>query len=230
VTNRAFVHELDGTAGVELWAAGGFNIDDFLPGRGARSMLEAVRARERHIEVHWLLKAMATHQIIPATFDDSLPEELLDDMPKDRLRIGDTYLVPNADGEEVPGVLVDAIVVVQAREALGTYRLTDGKRIHCTVPLSNAEMAAYARSPETFFGTIKHLSKGIKEPLEAFDFVYETYSKSTREKLLEFMADWLQIEHLRKLDQKELAEFYAATVAAHIWADIAGGRTKLPHD
>jgi hypothetical protein len=230
VTNRAFVHELDGTAGVELWAAGGFNIDDFPPGRGARSMLEAVRARERHIEVHWLLKAMATHQQIPPTFDDRLPEELLDDMPKERLRIGDTYLVPNAAGEEVPGVLVDAIVVTQAREALGTYRLADGKRIHCTVPLSDAEMAAYARSPETFFGTLKHVSKGIKEPLEAFDFVYETYSKSTREKLLEFMAGWPKIEHMRKLDQKKLAEFYAATVATHIWADIASGRTKLSHD
>jgi acetyl esterase/lipase len=67
------------------------NIHDFPPGRGARSMLEAVRARERHIEIHWLLKAMATHQQIPPTFDDRLPEELLDDMQGERLRIGDAF-------------------------------------------------------------------------------------------------------------------------------------------
>lgn len=88
-------------------------------------------------------------------------------------------------------------------------------------------MRAYARSPETFFGTLKHVSKGIKEPLDAFDFVYETYSKSTRENLLEFMADWPQVDHLQTLDQQELAKFYAATVATQMWTDISKGQTKL---
>jgi hypothetical protein len=227
LTNRAFMHDLDGTTSVELWAAAGFKIDDFPPGRGARAILDAVHARERHLEVHWLFKAISTHREIPTTFDDRLPEELDGDMPKERLRIGDTYLVPNADGAEVPGVLEDAIVMSGGSKAWGTYRLMDGKRIFCTVPLTDAEMRAYARSPETFFGTLKHISKGIKEPLDAFDFVHGSYSKSTREKLLEFMADWPQIAELQKLGQKELAEFYAATVATQMWTDISKGRTKL---
>jgi hypothetical protein len=71
------------------------------------------------------------------------------------------------------------------------------------------------------------VSKGIKSPLEAFDFVYATYSRSRREKLLEFMAEWPQIEELRKLGQQELAEHYSAGIAAQMWDDIVNGRTKL---
>ena len=227
ITNRAFVHDLDDPACVELWAAGGFKIEDFPPGRSARTMLELHRARQAHLEVHWLLKALATHQEIPTSFDDRLPEELSGDMPEVTLRIGDTYLVPNAAGEEVAGVLADAVVVVPERKAYGTYRLANGESILCTVPLTDAEMRAHGRSPETFFGTVKHVSKGIKEPLEAFDFVYATYSKSTREKLLEFMVEWPQIEELRKLGQQELAEHYAAGIASQMWDDIANERTKL---
>ena len=230
VTNRAFMHDLDGTTCVELWAAGGFKIEDFPPGRSARTMLELHRARQRHLEVHWLLKALETHQEIPTWFDDRLPEEMSGDMPEVRLRIGDAYLVPNAAGDEVQGVLEDAVVMAPEREACGVYRLANGKRILCTVPLTDAEMGAYARSPETFFGTLKQVSKGIKSPLEAFDFVYATYSRSTREKLLEFMAEWPQIEELRKLGQQELAEHYSAGIAAQMWDDIVNGRTKLTRD
>lgn len=227
VTNRAFVHDLDGIACVELWAAGGFKIEDFPPERSARTMLELHRARQLHLEVLWLLKALETHQEIPTSFDIRLPEELSGDMPEVRLRIGDTYLVPNAAGPEVPGVLEDAVVMASERKAHGVYRLASGERILCTVPLTDAEMSAYARSPETFFGTIKPVSKRIKSPLEVFDFVYATYSRSTREKLIEFMAEWPQIEELRNLSQKELAEHYAAGVAAQMWDDIASERTKL---
>jgi hypothetical protein len=193
-------------------------------------MLELHRARQRHVEIHWLLKALETHREIPTSFDDRLPEELSGDMPGVRLRIGDTYLVPNAVGDEVPGVLEDAVVMAPEPKAHGVYRLASGKRILCTVPLTDAEMSAYARSPETFFGTIKHVSKGIKSPLEAFDFIYATYSKSTRESLLEFMAEWPQIAELRKLGQEELAEHYAAGIATRMWDDVANGRTRLTRD
>ena len=99
--------------------------------------------------------------------------------------------------------------------AHGIYRLADGENIFCSVPLTDAEMSAYARSPETFFGTVKRVARGIKEPLEAFDFVYGTYSKSTREKLLEFMAEWPQIEELRKLGQQELKKMKSAAAQTH---------------
>jgi hypothetical protein len=230
VTNRAFVHDLDGTDGVELWAAGGFKIEDFPPGRNTRSILELHRARQRHIEIHWLMKALERHGTIPTTFDDRLPEEAFDDQSEIQLRIGETYLVLDASGKEVPGVLVDAIVMPPERAAQGIYRLASGEQIHCTVPLTDAEMSAYARSPETFFGTLKHVGGQIKEPLDAFDFVHETYSRTPREKLLAFMAGWPKQEELRTLDQPALAEQYAAGVATQMWDDIVNGRTKLSRD
>ena len=226
VTNRAFVHDLDGTAGIELWAAVGFNIEDFPPERRAHSMIELYRARQRHIEIHWLLKALETHNESPTTFDDRLPEEAFGEMPEARLRLGDSYLVPNAFGLDVPGVLVEASVLPSERKVYGIYRLANGEQIICTVPLTEAEMKIYNRSPDSFFGEMKHVSRGINGPLEAFDFIHSTYSKSSREKLLEFMADWPQLVELNRLSQQELSEHYSAVVATQIWYDIANGRAE----
>jgi hypothetical protein len=50
VTNRVFMHALDSPACVELGIAHGFKIREFPQGRGCASMLEAVEARERHLE------------------------------------------------------------------------------------------------------------------------------------------------------------------------------------
>ena len=227
VTNRSFLHDLDGTAGVDLWTAGGFRIGDFPPGKNAGTMLDMVEARDRHIEMHWLLKALQAHREIPTTFDDRLPEELFGDVPDVRLEIGQTYAVPDADGNEVAGVLEDAIVIEPKKLAYGTYRLEDGRRLMVTAPLSDDELAVYKRSPETFFGELKHVGKGIKEPLEAYDFIFGTYSKTPRETLLGFMTEWPDFDVLTSLEQPELAKRYAAAIATQIWSDISNGETNL---
>jgi len=75
ITNRAFMQALDETECGETTIARAFKIDDFPPGRGARSLLAAVKARDRHIELYWLLKAMRAHAQIPSTFDDRTPKK-----------------------------------------------------------------------------------------------------------------------------------------------------------
>ena len=85
----------------------GFKIGDFPPGRGGCTILEAVEARERHLEAHWLMKAMQTMAEIPTTFDVEMPEEAFSAQPQVQLRIGDTHLVPDETGQDVPGVLCD---------------------------------------------------------------------------------------------------------------------------
>jgi hypothetical protein len=104
--------------------------------------------------------------------------------------------------------------------AYGVYHLDDGRRIICTSKLSNAEMETYRRSPETFFHVLRPVSRGIKEPLDAFDFMYGSYSQTPSDKLLEFMADWPNIEQLRSLPQQELAEQYCARMAESMWANV----------
>lgn len=217
VTNRAFLHSLDGEECIEVGVAYGFKIDDFVPRCGFPSIIDAAQARDRHIEAHWLIKALGRHAEIPSTFDDRTPAEAFSADPITPLRIGDTYLVRDETGQEIPGVLSEAVVNEKERQAVGAYQLTDGRSVLCTVPLSEAEMAAYRTSPDTFFGVVRHVSVGIKTPLDAFDFFFDVYSKSSREKLLEFMANWPSCEARTNLSQHELAQIYSAHLATGLW-------------
>jgi hypothetical protein len=48
------------------------------------------------------------------------------------------------------------------------------------------------------------------------DFLFKTYQRSTREKLLEFLATAPDIEHLRTLGQRDLAIVYCERMARSI--------------
>lgn len=218
VTNRGFMHALDAVRWTEVGLACGYKIDDFASRTGAPSILQLVQARERHVELHWLRKALQKHQALPSSFDDRLPEENVSDDKIPRLLIGSTYLVPDADGKEVLGILTDAVVMDRERKAYGTYRLQDGRHIICISPLTDTEIAAYKRSPDTFFGVIKEVSREITEPLDCYDFFWEVYSQSSREKLLEFTSGWPDHGALSLLDQKEFAQRYCARMAEMMWA------------
>jgi hypothetical protein len=214
------MQDLDGPECGEAGMAHGFKIREFPQGRGCHSMLEAVEARERHLEGHWLLKAMETRREIPSTFDDRTPEEVFDTDQPPRLRIGDTYLVGDETGQEVPGLLYEGSVSETEKKAFCVYRLMDGRSIIGTVPLTDAELAIYRRSPETFFGVVKHVGGQLKQPMDAYDFLYGSYSRTPKEKLLEFMTHWPDIEALRPLSQEELAKYYCARMAEGMWAQF----------
>jgi hypothetical protein len=225
VTNRAFMHALDLPDCGEAGIAHGFKIQEFPQGRGCTSMLQAVEARERHLEAHWLLKAMETRAEIPSTFDDRTPEEIFAAELPVPLRIGDMHMVPDETGREVAGVLYEGAVMESERSACCVYQLTDGRSIIVSAPLTDAEIEIYRRSPATFFGVIKNVDGKINQPMDAYDFFYESYSRSTKEKLLEFMSDWPDLESMRSLSQKELAKRYCARMAEGLWAQFAPGPT-----
>jgi hypothetical protein len=211
----------------------GFKIPDFAMRTPARSILELVDAREKHLELHWLRKALHRQQTVPSTFDDRLPEEPRDNsLP--RLLIGSTYMIPLADGREVPAVLLDAVVLEPERRAYGTYRCADGTYVRCANDLSDAEMAAYKRSPQTFFGIIKDVSHEINEPLDAFDFFWGSHSETPKEKLIKFTSNWPDAAALHQLEQRRFAQVYCARYAENLWAahvrgkNASGGRSKSP--
>jgi hypothetical protein len=229
VTNRGFMHALDSERWNEVGVACGFKIEDFASRTPARSILDLVRAREKHKELHWLRLASMRHNAIPSSFDDRLPEESQLDGSVPRLLIGSSYLVPDQSGNEVLGVLTDAVVNESKREVFGTYKLQNGLQVLVNSPLTEAELAAYKRSPDTFFGVIKKVRDEIQEPLDCYDFFLQTYSQSTREKLLEFVAGWPDYSLLAKLEQKELAEHYCARMAEMMWTTyLRDGGVKNP--
>jgi SEC-C motif len=218
VTNRGFMHAFDSERWTEVGLACGYKIDDFASRTGAKSILQLARARERHAELHWLRKALQKHNAIPNSFGDHLPEEKAGDDSMPRLLIGSTHMIPDQDGKDVLGVLTNAVVMEPERKAYGTYRLQDGRHVICTAPLTDAEIAAYKRSPDTFLGVIKQVSKDITEPLDAYDLFWQVYFKSSQEALLEWVSTWPDYAVLSKLDQKELAQIYCARMAEMMWA------------
>ena len=213
VTNRTHLHNLDAPAEPEVMFACGFKIDDFAP-RVPLPMLTLVEARERHIELHWLMQAMEKHAQIPSTFDENTPEEAFHAADlTDRLQIGETHRFHDRDGNVVTGVVADGIVDVGQRKALYAFNLANGASAVVQKELGEADIAAYMASPETYFGVVKPIRKAITRVLEAFDFVYESCKNTPRERLFQLMSTWPDPAAREKLPQEELARRYSAALA-----------------
>lgn len=215
ITNRPFVHDIESLNSGDYHAAFGFKIDDFPVNH--KSVLEMHKQREKHKGPYALLRAFQDHWNIPQTFDERLPAEAFGKIKENRLLIGNSYLVPDESGIEVPGELLSAVVMEDKKSVQGVFRLHEkGTKIVCRVPLSDMEMEIYHQSPETFFGVVEK-KKTLEHPLDLFDFFFNTYSKSTRKNLLKWMNSAGDIQRLKTLSQRELAEEFCAKIATEAW-------------
>ena len=106
------------------------------------------------------------------------------------------------------GELVDADIDEQKKLALGVYRLEDGRSIIASCPITDDELSAYQRNPDTFFGVYRKKTQKISNYLELFLFFYDTYRQADRSKLLDFMKDHSDYEVLKERTQEELAIIY----------------------
>jgi len=217
ITNRPYHHDLGGTGHRRCFIAEGFHIADFKGDATFATLRAAVDARDAHIDMHRLAESLAKHNEIPATFDGESPELAFGRNP-DRLIIGRRYLVPGGSGLDVPGTLESAAVMERERLAYGVYALDNGQRIKATVPLTDAELSAYRRHPETFFGVVEHVPKQISDGVDLYDFFYASYRDTPRERLLEFLSTAPDLEDLKKLSQPELARILAERYAYSTFA------------
>lgn len=184
-----------------------FKSDRYRMGR-EEDLWSAIKERAKNPELNALWRSIQEHHSIPATFDGSLPG--VDEMA--RLVFGRRYELD--DG--VIGVLEEAAVVEQWKQAAGVLRLDDGRRVMVGFDLSDAELEAWRMHPETFFGELRTHHPPAKTPLDLFDFFYSCYRETPREKLIELMAGHPDASQLQDKPQSELAELYAyrLTVAA----------------
>ncbi len=90
----------------------------------------------------------------------------------------------------------------------------DGTSHILTQPISDDALADYKVHPEAFFGAIQSVNKNAKDAYEFFEFFLDTYQKSTKKKLLEFMRGALDIEALQQMEQPDLAIEYSERCAA----------------
>lgn len=208
VTNTPWHHHLESTSFRCCMDIDGFQISDFKANVVAPSLRVVIEARERHIELHELMRSIQDHSNIPVTFDGDIPEFAFGDGTP-RLLIGRHYLVRDEDGTEHPGKLTTATVMETEKKAVCGLTLDNGKSIICTWPLSDQEIAAWRRHPDTFFGEVGQRSTRAETPLQLYDFFLGGFRQTPKERLLELMAGAPDFEELAKLDQPKLASIYA---------------------
>lgn len=206
LTNYADQYSLDvpGFLGVAVFL--GYKISNFGEGAKFESIRAAAQARDKHIEMFDLKKSMVDHALLPPTFDGQLPSTAFGGGKIPRLLIGRRYLVPDSSGKEVTGVLVDAVVNVSEKQVYGIYELESGIQITATCPLTTDQFEDYRRYPDTFFGVYRKQGRTLDNPIELFDFFYESYKDTPKERLLELIKDAPDLEDFQNLSQKDLAE------------------------
>jgi hypothetical protein len=206
ITNRPYIHNLDGPDTKCTALFEGFQIPEFKMDKGFAGLRAAHHARLAHADIHALAASMQQHAEIPTTFDGEAPELAFGNQTP-RLVVGEKYMVPDAEGKEREGTLMNAVVM--GSSAMGVYALDNGLSVIATVPLSEAELAAYRRHPDTFFGVEIKVGKSLTSPLDMFDFFMEGYRETPRDRLLELMGNSVDIEYLKSLERTELLEIYA---------------------
>lgn len=204
ITNHSYAYDLEGFDFERTGFCHGYKIPEFKTGHAFTSIRDAHRSRSEYKAMHLLIKSMNEHTEIPTTFDGQHPEFVYDKKPDcPRLVIGNSYFVPTKDGDQ-EGVLTTATVMESERKVMGVYKLPDGSQIMVTSPMTHEEWIAYKRHPDTFFGIEISTTRNARDPMELFDFFYESYRKSPRNKLLEFVAGYSDFENLQKLSDEEL--------------------------
>lgn len=171
-------------------------------------LLAAIEAKDNNREIEFLWTSLQKHSRAPITFDGSLPG--ID--PREQLVIGRSYALP--DGQT--GVLEEATVVVEWKQAACFMRCADGTRVMVNIDLSEHELEAWGRHPDTFFGELRTHHPPAKNAMDLYDFFYSSYKDSPKEKLLDFMAQHQNIAELREIPQPELAKRYAYALVAAV--------------
>ncbi len=224
LTNSPWEHHLDSAAWRRFGLADGFHINDFKLDHEHPSLRAAINSRQAHIEMHELLLSMQRHQDIPSTFDGDNPHLAFGDVEQ-RLLIGDRYRVPDESGAEVEGTLASAVVMEHEKVAVCAVNTDDGRALLVHMPMTEEELAAWKRHPNTFFGEVSRNGKS-ESVLDLYDFFMRTYTKTPKAKLLEFLAGSPDIARLAELDQGELASLYCERVATSVFA--RGGPQPKP--
>lgn len=227
VTNTPWHHHLDTSNFRCVAMAEGFQIQDLKIGSTFPSIRTAIDSRDLHIEVYDLIQSMKDHAEVPSTFDGEIPEFAFGD-GETRLLIDQRYMATDPDGNESPGLLTTAMVNEREQKAHCGLSFASGKAGVYTWPLSDVEMAAWRKHPDTFFGEVGQRSTKAKDPLDLYDFFHNSYRQTPKERLLELMAGAHDVEELRRLEQPQLASIYAERCVCSIVAQQSQSAAASP--
>lgn len=206
VTNHPYHYDLESLSQNPFYMAYGFRIADF----GTDEYItvdEIFRRYKKHKYMYEIFDSIKQHIFIPSTFDGSIPEFEFSGN-KDRLIIGNKYLVDNANGEKIEVELMHTDVSEKEEVAVALCIDQYGKTHIINFGLSDSELLAYRDNPKTFFGVISHNEKNLNHPLEYFHFFMKAYSKLTKSQLLNKLKFIAEYQTIAKKSQQALLEIY----------------------
>jgi hypothetical protein len=200
----------------------GYKIADFGHGVAHLGMHALVNSRERHANILSLLAAAKIRQTVPSTFDGSNPALAFSRDQIPRLLVGNWYMIPDGRGGEVEARLCQVEVIRDEKTAYGVYQTKAGHHLICTNILTDDEIRAYDLHPDTLFGVVQDVNHKAETVVELFDFFFETYQNSSKEKLLEFMAGAPDLALLQNMTQRDLAIAYCERLAVSHFSNNRG--------
>lgn len=204
VTNLPFHRYLNETLFARQALAYGLGIPDFSKPT-PRTLREAYRLKRKHIDGHEIMEAIREYPVFPDTFDGSLRS----DASGVSIKVGETYLF--TDIGEPPGtvatVTAGAVDDVAGEAMIGVTTI-DGKGLLLRQSLTADQLEDYKRFPDVFFGEESGSGGGIDDPLDFFEWLLKTYSRTPKDKLLKFMSSDPNAATLVHLPQSDLAEIY----------------------
>ena len=207
LTNFPFRFDLEGTNFPRGVLLEGFKIPGLRGGTPFRSLRELSEFRAEHADSSRFVKALIEMEI-PSTLDGKLPSVAFGQQGA-RILVGERYLVKDGEGREVAAEVFAAFVNEQDMNITAVLRLDEGATIVSRLPITEDELHVYRESPETFFGAYQPKTKTMQQPVELYEWMLEAYRQTPRERLLELVAEYSDIESLRELPQLELAKIYS---------------------
>lgn len=219
-TNHAFHSDIESNAMGFMFFPAGFKIPDFPAFFEMQGGVKYVENKKRDRPLYELMKSMLEHFEIPSTIDGQLPEFAYAENPEHRLLVGNKYEI-DYNGEMVVGTLKTGTVIPEKKEAWCSMFVENHGNMTCKIPLTDIEVSAYYRSPNTFFGEVIPQGGKVDSPTEFFDFLFKTYKNSPRDFLLEEISKLTNNSSYLEKSQEELAALYCeAAVQSQIRANV----------
>jgi hypothetical protein len=107
------------------------------------------------------------------------------------------------------GIVKFANVLESEKKVYYTVVAEDDANHIFAEPISDEALADYKAHPAAFFGAIQRVGRRADTAYELFEFFLDGYRATPKERLLELMQGWRDIERLRGMEQADLAIEYA---------------------
>jgi hypothetical protein len=190
----------------------GYKINDFGHGKEFTSLRSMYHAKIKHKDVNDIIDSIEEHYNIPVTFDCKTPTESFDTNHQS-IYIGQKYFFEDAGEYGLEATVTSVCVNSVGKELIiGTDKGSILKRT-----MSDNELEDYNKHGNAIFGEPTKKNKKLETAFDLFEWLIKTYSKTKKEKLLEFMSQFHDIDKLKKLSQSELAEIYCERCAISMW-------------